>query len=39
MLEPKDQIGHSHFYTMPHQKHLIFVNLYQHAKNEAVSLI
>ena len=24
---------------MPHQKILIFVNLYQHAKNDAVSLI
>ena len=27
------------FLTMPYQKLLIFVNLYQHAKNEAVSLI
>ena len=35
-------MGHTHF-TMPNQKKfnqlLIFVNLYQHAKNEAVASI
>ena len=40
-LESRDQIGHRHILTMPNQKRFkqlsIFVNLYQHAKNEAVS--
>ena len=42
-LESRNQIGHTHFLTMPNQQIfdqlLIFVNLYQHAKNEVVSAI
>ena len=42
-LEFRDQIDHTHILTMPNQKLFgqlaIFVNLHQHAKNEAVSSI
>ena len=42
-LQHRDQIGHKHILTIPNQnifeQLLIFVNLYQHAKNKAVSSI
>ena len=43
MLEFCDQTGHTHFLIMPIQnildQLLIYVDLYQHAKNQAISLI
>ena len=42
-LEFSDQTGHTHFLTLPTQKHfdqiLIYVNLRQCAKTQAISLI
>ena len=40
VLESSDQIGHTHFWPCPHKKvfdqRLIFVNLYQHVKNQFI---
>ena len=41
ILEPCDQTDHTYFWPCPSKNFLInfYVNLYQHAKNQAISLI
>ena len=43
ILGSHDQTGHPNFLTMPTKQFfdqpLVYVNLYQHAKNQAISLI
>ena len=43
ILESCDQICHTYFFTMPTQKIfdqiLMYVNLYQHGKNQAISFV